>query len=69
MKGLVPQHGGNESNEKRYLVVHENYEPAQFENPDSVRQYIEQMKLQGFTAPDVYEFDQQAGGWRKLGKV
>ena len=69
MSDLVPEQVGNELNEKRYLVIHVNHEPAQFTDASLAREYIEKLKLQGFTKPDIYQFDQQAGGWRKVEKV
>jgi hypothetical protein len=69
MKESVPKQDGYGLNEKRYLVIHENCEPAQFTDAVVTRQYVQQMKLQGFTTPDVYRFDQQAGGWRKLQEI
>ena len=66
MKDSDSQDSLDEPNELRYLVVHMNCEPAQFTDLGLARKHIERLKGQGFSSPDVYQFDQRAGGWRKV---
>ena len=51
---------------KRLLVMHPLCQPTEFADVNIARRFILRMKDRGILSPDVFEFDQLAGGWRKL---